>query len=193
MIVRRITAGAAGLALVGTAFAAAPAMAKTNTTTLKLDANTLNIISAVQIKPSAVKPAKLKGTTLTIPASLKGKTVNHKGGIKLSLGDKFLTIENIALNSKTGKGNATVDNSTLGALQVKNVVTFSGGKNTIKKNGKWTNANVALAKSVNVPNVGKLSTQAVLATVFGIDQALVEQALPGAISLGTANINVKKK
>lgn len=34
MIVRRITAGAAGLALVSTAFAAAPAMAKSNTTTL---------------------------------------------------------------------------------------------------------------------------------------------------------------
>jgi hypothetical protein len=91
MIVRRITAGAAAVALAGTAFAAAPAMAKSNTTTLKLDANTLNIVSAVGIASvaSAVKPAKLKGTSIAFPAKMKGKFVTHTGGLKLSLGDKL--------------------------------------------------------------------------------------------------------
>jgi hypothetical protein len=194
MIIRRITAVAAGMALAGTAFAA-PAMAKTNTTTVKLDANTLNIISAVQISPSAVKPAKAKGTTVTIPAKLKGKNITHKGGIKLATADgsKFLTVENITINSK-GKGSADVNQSLLAGqtLPIKNILTFTGGKNTIKKNGKWMNAKVALAKSVTIPGIGKKTTQFVLASIFGLPEDTVNQVLPGAISLGTANIVVKK-
>jgi hypothetical protein len=194
MIVRRITAGAAGLALVGTAFAAAPAMAKNNTTTLKLDANTVGIVTAVGITPSAVKPAKLKGTKIAFPAKLKGKRITHKGGLKLALGDKYMTVQNININAKNGKANADIDNSaTNSVLAIKNVLTFKGGKNTIKKNGKWKNANVALAKSVNVPGLGKTSAQSVLSLIFGIDQATVEQALPGAIPLGKATVKVKVK
>lgn len=192
MIVRRITAGAAAVALAGTAFAAAPAMAKSNTTTLKLDANTLNIVSAVGIEASAVKPAKLKGTSIAFPAKMKGKFVTHTGGLKLSLGDKFLAVNNIKLNYKTGKANATVDNSTLGPVEIKNVLTFKGGKNTIKKNGKWTGAKVALAEKINVPNAGEFTTQAVLGLIFGLPEATVNQVLPGAIALGTATVNVKK-
>jgi hypothetical protein len=194
MIVRRITAGAAGLALVGTAFAAAPAMAKTNTTTLKLDATTLNIVGAVGIKPSAEKPAKLKGTTVTFPAKLKGKTITHKGGLKLAdPNGKFLTVQDIVINYKTGKANANVNQSlTNSPLAIKNLLTFKGGKNKIKKNGTWKGAKVALAKSVDVPGLGKQTTQFVLASVFGLDEALINSALPGAISLGTADIKVKK-
>lgn len=194
MIVRRITAGAAGLALVGTAFAAAPAMAKTNTTTLKLDATTADILTSVGIAPSAVKPAKLKGTTISFPAKLKGKRVTHKGGLKLALGENFMTVQNIDINTKTGKANADIDNSaTGGVLAIKNVLTFKGGKNTIKKNGKWKNAKVALAKSVDVPGVGKTSAQTVLSLIFGLPEATVEAALPGAIPLGKATVSVKKK
>lgn len=194
MIVRRITAGAAGLALVGTAFAAAPAMAKNNTTTLKLDATTVNIVTAVGIEPSAVKPAKLKGTKISFPAKLKGKRVNHKGGLKLALGDKFMTVGNISLNTKNGKANADVDNSATGSvLPIKNVLTFKGGKNTIKKNGKWKNANVALAKSVKIDGVGKVTAQYVLSLIFGLPEATVEAALPGAIPLGKATVKVKVK
>ena len=194
MIVRRITAGAAGLALVGTAFAAAPAMAKTNTTTLKLDADTVNILTNVGVTPSAVKPAKLKGTTVSFPAKLKGKRVTHKGGLKLALGDSFMTVQNIDINTKTGKANADVDNSaTGGVLPIKNVLTFKGGKNTIKKNGKWKNAKVALAKSVNIDGVGKVTAQYVLSLIFGLPEAAVEQVLPGAIPLGKATVSVKKK
>ena len=167
-------------------------MAKSNTTTLKLDANTLNIVSAMGIQASAVKPAKLKGTSISFPAKLKGKFVTHTGGLKLSLGDKFLAVNNIKLNYKTGKANATVDNSTLGPVEIKNVLTFKGGKNTIKKNGKWTGAKVALAEKINVPNAGEFTTQAVLGLIFGLPEATVNQVLPGAISLGTATVNVKK-
>lgn len=192
MIVRRITAGAAAVALAGTAFVAAPAMAKSNTTTLKLDDATLGIISGVGIKASAVKPAKLKKTTVTFPAKLKGSKVNHTGGLKLAAGDKFLTVQDISINIKNGKANATVDNSFVGPKAIKNVLLFKGGKNTIKKNGKWTKANVYLAKSVDIPDLGTLTTQEVLSTVFGVDKAVVEQYLPGEISLGTATVNVKK-
>ena len=191
MIVRRITAGAAAVALAGTAFAAAPAMAKSNTTTLKLDANTLNIVSAVGIQASAVKPAKLKGTSISFPAKLKGSRVNHTGGLKLAAGENFLTVKNISINLKNGKANATVENSKTDPLAIKNILTFKGGKNTIMKNGKWTNAKVALAKSVNVGG-NTMTTQAVLSLVFGVDEATINSVLPGAIALGTATVNVKK-
>lgn len=196
MIVRRITAGAAGLALVGTAFAAAPAMAKTNTTTVKLDSNTLGVITAVGINAKALPKAKLKGTTVTIPAKLAGKFVTHDGGIQLENKDgKFLGFDNIKINVKTGKASADVPNSTLGTVPVKNALLFKGGKNTIKKNGMWKNANVTLAEKVKVP-VGDTPTeftaQAVIALIFGIDEATVNQALPGAIPLGKATIKVKK-
>lgn len=193
MIVRRITAGAAGFALAATAFAAAPAMAKTNTTVLKLDSATLEAVGLVGIKPEAVKPAKLKKTTLTIPAKLKGKSITHKGGLKLTNGTAFLTVEDIKINYKTGKASATVDNSVTGPLPIKNVLTFKGGKNTIKKNGKWKNANVALAKSVNVPNLGKMNVAAVLGLVFGLPEETIDQVLPAPIAIGKANITVKKK
>lgn len=193
MIVRRITAGAAGFALAATAFAAAPAMAKTNTTVIKLDSSTIDTVGLLQIKPEAVKPAKLKKGKLTVPAKLKGKYVTHKGGLKLTNGTAFLTVENIKLNYKNGKASATVDNSVLGAVEVPNVLTFKGGKNTIKKNGKWKNAKVALAPKVNVPPLGEVTTAFVLGTVFGVDEATIEQFLPAPISIGKATIIVKKK
>ena len=169
-------------------------MAKKNTTTLKLDADTVNILTTVGVTPSAVKPAKLKGTTVSFPAKLKGKRVTHKGGLKLALGDNFMTVQNIDINTKTGKANADVDNSaTGGVLPIKNVLTFKGGKNTIKKNGKWKNAKVALAKSVNIDGVGKVTAQYVLSLIFGLPEATVEQVLPGAIPLGKATVSVKKK
>lgn len=194
MIVRRITAGAAGFALAATAFAAAPAMAKSNTTVLSLDANTLNTVGSVGIKPEAVKPAKVKGTKITFPAKLKGKNITHTGGLKLTNGTAFLTVENIKINYKSGKASADVNNSaTQSVLPIKNILTFKGGKNTVKKNGKWKGANVALASNVEVPGMGPMTTTAVLGLIFGLDESLINQVLPSPIAMGKANIIVKKK
>ncbi len=192
MIVRRITAGAAGLALVGTAFAAAPAMAKQNTTTLKLDTTLVAALGAAGIAPSAISPGKFVGTSISFPAKLKGKKITHKGGLKLTLGDNFVTIENISINYKSGKASIKVNNSlTNSKIPLKNALVFSGGKNKIKKNGTWKNATVKLAKSVNVTNppLGPQDPANLIGQVLG----LPVNSIPSQAELGKANIKVKVK
>ncbi len=190
MIVRRITAGAAGLALVGTAFAAAPAMAKqkSDTTVLKLDAGLVAALSAGGVAPSAVKPAKLKGTSITFKAKLKGKTITHKGGLKLTSTGGFVSLENIAINVKSGKATADVGNPvTPDPLQIKNILVFKGGKNKISKKGTWTNASVSLAKQVDALGA-KQDPASLLATVLGLPAG----SIPTGVTLGKASVIVKK-
>ncbi len=188
MIVRRITAGAAGLALVGTAFAAAPAMAKTNTTTLKLDAGLVSALGAASVAPSAVKPAKLKGTTISFPAKLKGKTVTHKGGLKLTAAAGFVSLENIVINYKNGKATASVGNPiTPDPLTINNILVIKGGKNKIAKNGTWNNATASLAKSVEALGA-KQDPAVLLAQVLGLPAG----SIPTGQTLGKITIKVKK-
>ena len=49
-------------------------MAKTNTTTLKLDSGLVTLLTGANITCHQ-SPAKLKGTTVTFKAKMKGKTV----------------------------------------------------------------------------------------------------------------------
>ena len=187
MIVRRITASAAGLALVGTAFAAAPAMAKQNTTTLKLDTGLVSAFSAVGVTPSAVKPAKLNGTTISFPAKLKGKTITHKGGLKLTTAAGFVSLENIVINYKTGKATADVGNPvTPDPLNIKNILVIKGGKNKIAKNGTWNNATASLNKSVEALG-SKQDPAVLLAQVLGLPAG----SIPTGQALGKITIKVK--
>jgi hypothetical protein len=186
MIVRRITAGAAAVALAGTAFAAAPAMAKTNTTTLKLDAKLASALQATGASVSAVKPAKLKGTTLSFPAKLKGSTVTHKGGFSITpgTGGAPLTLANLAINSKNGKVTATATSPLPNPLVLEDVLIIKGGKNKIKKTGKWTNGTLRLAKSFMFG--GQPTDPAtVLGPIVGIDVATGQ-------ALGKISVIVKK-
>lgn len=188
-MIRRITAGAAGLALAGTAFAA-PAMAASNTTVLTLDAGLVSVATGSGVVPSAVKPGKLSGTKLSMPAKLKGTTVTHKGGLKLTLGGSFVTVQDIKLNTKNGKATAGVNNSlTNGVITIKNILVFKGGKNTIKKNGKWKGATVSLAKSVTIDNppLGAQDPAALLAQVLGLPAG----SIPTGQVLGKATVTVK--
>ncbi|MCB0897523.1 MAG: hypothetical protein H6526_00415 [Actinobacteria bacterium] len=188
MIVRRITAGAAGLALVGTAFAAAPAMAKSNTTTLKLDAGLVAALGPAGVTPSAVKPAKLKGTTISFPAKLKGKTITHKGGLKLASSAGFVTLQDIVINYKTGKATAAVGNPiTPDPLVINNILVIKGGKNKIKKNGTWNNATASLAKEVEALGA-KQDPAVLLAQVLGLPGG----SIPTGQKLGKITIKVKK-
>jgi hypothetical protein len=187
-MIRRITAGAAGLALAGTAFAA-PAMAASNTTVLTLDAGLVSVATGAGVVPSAVKPGKLSGTKLSMPAKLKGTTVTHKGGLKLTLGGSFVTVQDIKLNTKNGKATAGVNNSlTNGVITIKNIRVVKGGKNT-KKNGKWKGATVSLAKSVTIDNppLGAQDPAALLAQVLGLPAG----SIPTGQVLGKATVTVK--
>lgn len=187
MIVRRITAGAAGLALVGTAFAAAPAMAKDYNTSLELDSGLVSALGAVGVTPSAAGKAKLKGTTITFPAKLKGKTITNKGGLKFAgAPDKYVSIENISLNSKNGKATALVKLPLApDGLEVADLLLFKGGKNKIKTKGTWKNAKVTLAKSVD--------TYGDPAPLMAAALGLPATAVPTGLTLGKANITVKVK
>lgn len=185
MIVRRITAGAAGLALVGTAFAAAPAMAKDYNTALELDSNLMSALGAVGVTPSAVGKAKLKGTTITFPAKLKGKTVTNKGGLKLTGATGYVSIENISLNSKNGKATALVKAPVAAdGLEIVDILVFKGGKNKIKKKGTWKNAKVSLATTTDLGDPAPL-----MAAALGLPAT----AVPTGVTLGKANITVKVK
>ena len=190
MIVRRITATAAGLALVGTAFAAAPAMAKTNTTTLKLDTRFIALLGAADITASRVKPAKIKGGSISFPAKLKGKNVTHKGGLKLTASpDAYVALEDISINYKKGKATVQVGNPLTAPerVEIKNGLVIKGGKNKIKKKGTWKNGKVSLAKSAVVLG-DKQDPAALIATVLG----LPEGSVPTGATLGKINIKVKK-
>jgi hypothetical protein len=194
MIVRRITAGAAAVALGATAFAAAPAMAKQkqNTTTLSLNTTLVAALGAAGIAPSAISPGKFVGTSISFPAKLKGKKITHKGGLKLTLGTNFVTIENISINYKSGKASIEVNNSlTNTKIPLTNALVFSGGKNKIKKKGTWTDATVKLAKSVNITNppLGPQDPANLIGQVLG----LPVNSIPSQAELGKANIKVKVK
>lgn len=185
MIVRRITAGAAGLALAGTAFAAAPAMAKQNTTTLALDKGLVTALSGGGVAVSATTPAKLKGTTITFPAKLAGTEVTHKGGISFKSAASVVTLVNLAVNTKNGKVSAEATEPVPAPLT--DLMKVSGGKNTIKKNGKWKNAKLSLAKSFDFG--GQPTDPAVLiGTLLGLPSGAVKT---GQV-IGKINIEVKK-
>lgn len=185
MIVRRITAGAAGLALVGTAFAAAPAMAKTNTTALNLDSGLVTALSSVGVTPSAVGKAKLSKTTITFPAKLKGTTLTNKGGLKLTGASGYVSIENIKLNTKNGKATALVKAPVAAdGLEIADILLFKGGKNKLKTKGTWKNATVSLAKTTSLGDPAPL-----MAAALGLPAT----AVPSGLTLGKANITVKVK
>lgn len=186
MIVRRITAGAAGLALVGTAFAAAPAMAKTNTTTLTLDSGLVTLLGGASIAPSPIKPATLKGTTVTFKAKNKGKFITHKGGLKLTSSTGFASFADISIKAKSGKASAlvTIPLNSPGGSVVEDVLIFSGGKNKLKKKGTWKNAKVTLGKDTAFGDPAPLLAQAL---------GLPETAIPSGVTLGKATVTVKVK
>lgn len=144
MIVRRITAGAAGLALAGTAFAAAPAMAKSQTT-LGLDAGLVKTLTDGGVAVSATSPAKMSGTKITFPAKMKGKVVTHKGGISFKSAANTVTLVKLAINAKNGKVSAEATQPV--AAPLADLMKVSGGKNKLKKNGTWKGAKLSLAKS----------------------------------------------
>ncbi|MCU0297464.1 MAG: hypothetical protein MUF33_02950 [Candidatus Nanopelagicales bacterium] len=187
MIVRRITAGAAAVALGATAFAAAPAMAakqKTNTTVLTLDSTLVGALTGAGVTPSAIGKAKLKGAAITFPAKLSGKTISHKGGLKLTSAAGFVSMEKISINTKNGKASAFVKAPIAqDGLEIADILVFKGGKNKIKKKGTWTNAKVSLATTTSLGDPAPL-----LASALGLPAT----AIPSGVTLGKANVIVKK-
>jgi hypothetical protein len=143
-MIRRITAGAAGLALAGTAFAA-PAMAASNTTVITLDNGLVSAATAAGVSASAIKPAKLAGTKLSLKAKLVGKTVTHKGGISFKGAAGEVGLKNFEINWKNGSTDATAV-AAGNDVDLAKVLKVSGGKKTSKA---WKNATLKLSKSID--------------------------------------------
>lgn len=186
MIVRRITAGAAGLALVGTAFAAAPAIAKNKgTSNLKLDKAFVLSMESANVTIKATKGAKLDTAVVSFPVkSVKGKVINHKGAMKLTSATGYVAMQNLAINYKTGKVTATVPNSqTEDPLVIENVLVLKGGKNKIKTKGTWKNAKVTLAKDTTIGDPA-----GTIALVLGMQPG----SIPTGATLGKITIKLKK-
>lgn len=180
MIVRRITAGAAAVALAGTAFAAAPAMAKSNTTTIAFDAGLVSALGSAGASVEPVKPAKLKGTTLSLPAKKSGKSFTHKGGFSIKSTAATLTLVNFSVNSKNGKVTATATAPLPDPLELPDVLVIKGGKKSAKG---WKNGSLKLAKSFTFG--GQPTDPATL-----IGQILGIQLKTGQ-TIGKINISVK--
>lgn len=185
MIVRRITAGAAGLALAGTAFAAAPAMAKTNTTTLTLDPALVTVLTDAGVTVSAKSPAKMSGTKISFPAKMKGKVITHKGGISFKSAASTVTLINLAINAKNGKVSAQATEPA--QVPLTDLMKVSGGKNKIKKNGTWKGAKLSLAKSFDFGGTAT-DPAALIGTLLGLPTG----AIPTGETIGKIDIKVKK-
>jgi len=112
------------LAIASVASAATPNPIASGTTTLTINAKALKNAKKSGIKITAIKPAKLKGSKVTLPvtggeveATTGVGTINHGGGLKVTWGKKSVALKSfsiagINLNAKVG--GKTVRFATLG-------------------------------------------------------------------------------
>lgn len=142
MIVRRVAAGAAGLALLGTAVAVAPASAaSTGTTRITVDPSLAPMAAAGNVSVDAVPPATLTSRGITLPATKKGKRVLHRGGLSVNTQFGAARLSKLSVNWKTGKVNAVATVMSFPAMRVTNVLKVTGGTKTRKV---WKNADLKL-------------------------------------------------
>lgn len=172
MSIRRITAGVAGVALAATAFTGGPATAKTNTTTVTLDQGFVSTLKSNGVKVSALPPATLKKNKISIPAPPAKRVIMHAGGLKFDKGGSYVSMGQLAVNTKSGKTAAFVDSSD-GDIGVVPVLVVKGGKNTIQKNGMWKNAKLMLSKSIPVEGT-QTDPAAYIDTVLGLPAGSVK-------------------
>lgn len=186
MFAARLCAAIAGIGVAG--FALAPAHAASGTT-LALDSALMTALGSNDVSVAAIEPGTLSGTTLSLPASASGKKVNHRGGLRLTSTMGYVALTNITLNRKTGKAGVSIETAYNDNQQeqVKNLLVFKGGKNTLKKNGKWRNVTVSLAKSAVIG--GQTTDPAVL--LSSSLQVPMGTVSPGQ-RLGKATIIVKR-
>ncbi len=145
MIVRRITAGAAGLALVGTAFAVAPASAKNQgETQITLNGGFVQNLTADGVKLSVVKPAKSKKGVVTLPiVNRAGVQIVHEGAIKFTGTAGFVSLNrpHHQLQDRRHGRHRCDHRHPAPGLTIASLAKLTGGKKNAKK-GFWKNANL---------------------------------------------------
>jgi len=137
------------LAIVPVASAATPNPVASATTTLTIKSSVMKSLKKAGVKLTAVKPAKLKGSKLTltvnggeIEAATGKGIIAHGGGLKIKAGKKSVTLKSFSLNSKNKSLSAKVGgkNVKLAALASVTSSRLGFGNSIAAKKVKLTSA-----------------------------------------------------
>ncbi len=206
MFVRRIAAGTAVAALLGTVFVAGPAAAakgmgetdpiprndetdltlSKGKTDLTLNKGLVQGLDAAGVGIKAIRGAKLSksGVVTFRVTSVDGKVITHKGALLFSSSAGFVTLQNIALNYKTGKASALVEATAVPTgIQITDLLTLHGRQEPIRQNGTWKNAKVALATSTSVGDPAPL---------FAAQLGIPTGPFTSGLRLGKATVTLKR-
>ncbi len=142
-------------------------------------------MDAAGVTIKAIRGATLSksGVVTFRVTSVKGDVITHKGALRFSSSAGFVTLQDIALNYKTGKATAFVQaNAVPTGIRITDLLTFTGGKNQIKQNGTWKNAEVALATSTSVGNPAPL---------FATQLGLPAGSIASGMTIGKAQVTLQ--
>jgi hypothetical protein len=143
------------LVIVPIASAATPNPISSGSTTITLKSSVTKSLKKAGAKITAVKPAKIKGSKVTLPVTggeveaTTGKgTIAHGGGLKIKAGKKTVAIKSISVNSKNNSVSAKVGGKTvkLATLAGVSATRLGFGNSIVAKKLKLTSAG---AKALN--------------------------------------------
>ena len=154
-------------------------------TDLTLSKGLVQGMDAADVGIKAIRGATLsKSRVVTFRvSSVKGGVITHKGALQFSSSAGFVTLQNIALNYTTGKATAFVEATAVPTgMQITDLLTFTGGRNQLKRNGTWKNAKVALATSTSVGNPAPL---------FASQLGLPAGSITSGMTIGKARVTLQ--
>jgi sugar lactone lactonase YvrE len=155
-------------------------------TDLTLSTGLVQGMDAADVGIEATRGATLStsGVVTFRVKSVKGNVITHKSGLLFSSSAGFVTLQNIALNHTTGKASALVEAAAVpNGMQITDLLTFTGGKNQIKRNGTWKNAKVALATTTSLGDP---------ASLFASQLGLPPGSIASGMTIGKANITLSR-
>jgi hypothetical protein len=180
------------LVIVPIASAATPNPISSGSTTITLKSSVTKSLKKAGVTITAVKPAKLKGSKVTLPVTggeveaTTGKgTIAHGGGLKIKAGKKTVAIKSVTINSKNASVSAKVGGKTVKLASLAGVsATRSGfGNSIVAKKLKLTSAGAKALNKALVPKGGKAAFKG--NTVLGGSSTMAEPETDNVVASGT--------
>ncbi len=162
------------------------AAGKPGETDLALSQRLVQRMEAAGVDITAIRGATLStsGVVTFRVIAVKGDVITHKGGLRFSSSAGSVTLQDIAVNSTTGKATARVETPAVpGGIQITDLLSFTGGDKLIKQKGTWTNAKVTLARSTSVGDPAPL---------FASQLSLPAGSIASGMTIGKATITLKR-
>ena len=162
------------------------AAGKPGETDLALSQRLVQRMEAAGVDITAIRGATLRtsGVVTFRVIAVKGDVITHKGGLRFSSSAGSVTLQDIAVNSTTGKATARVETPAVpGGIQITDLLSFTGGDKLIKQKGTWTNAKVTLARSTSVGDPAPL---------FASQLSLPAGSIASGMTIGKATITLKR-